>query len=70
MGKDRDAGLVLNPGDKALAAARNDDVDRAAKAGQHGANGRTVSDRNHLDRMHWKSCILQALYHAGMDRLR
>ncbi|MNW20447.1 hypothetical protein D3C71_2208500 [compost metagenome] len=58
MGKDRHTGLILHPGDKALAATRNDDVDCTTKSGQHGADGRTVGDRHHLDRMHWKPGIL------------
>ena len=70
MGEDRDAGFILDAGDKAFAAARNDDVDRAAKTGQHGADGRTIGNRYHLDRMHWKPGILQSLHHAGMDSLR
>ena len=70
MGEDRHARLALHAGDEVLAAARHDDVDGPAEAGQHGADGGAVRHRHILDRMLWKAGGLEAGDEAGMDRLR
>ena len=70
MGEDRHARLVLHAGDEAFPAARHDDVDGAAEAGQHGADGGAVRHRHVLDRVLRQAGGLEAGDEAGMDSLR
>ena len=67
MSEDRHPRLGLHPRDQAFAAARNDDVERAAKPLQHLADGGAVGGRHQLDGVFRQAGGLQALDQAGMD---
>ena len=70
MREDRHARLLLHARDQALAAARDDDVEIAGQARQHGADGGAVGGRHELDRVGRQAGGTQALDQAGMDRRR
>ena len=69
MGDHRDAALLLDPGDQALAAARHDDVDMPVHA-QHGADRRPVGRRDDLHRVFRQAGGAQAVAQAVDDRAR
>jgi hypothetical protein len=67
MGEDRHAGIGLNAGDEALAAARHDDIDRPTQTGQQFADRGAVADGDHLDCVSRQAGAFQPLCQAGMD---
>ena len=67
MGEDRHAGLALDAGDEALAAARHHDIDRAIEPLEDLAHRRAVARRHELDRVARQAGGLQPLAQGGGD---
>ena len=67
MRENRHPRLGLHALDKALAAARNDDVDRAIKAREHLPDRLAIPDRHELDRRLWHALSNKPGHHRGMD---
>src|SRR5690606_12035996 len=64
MGKDRHAGLGLDPGDQRFAAPGHDDVDIAVEALEHFANRFPVGRGHELDAFHRQAGQMQAIEQA------
>ena len=67
MREHRHARLALHPINKALAAARHDDVERSAEAVQHFADRFARSEGRARDRGLGQACLPKAVEKAGAD---
>ena len=64
MREHRHPRLLLHAGDQALAAARHDHVDGAAKPREHETNRLAVHGRHELDRRFRQACLGETLGQA------
>ena len=64
----RNTRIALDPGDQALAATRNDDVDGAAEPGEHQTHRIARAVGNELDGRGGKACGLDRGGHCAVNR--